>query len=168
MAASLPPSSAAVPDVSGVPLRGRRARAFARVLPRAADLAIDRVRALRVAKQAYRRLAASGDGNALGQVSEEARTLIRMVSAYARGEYRRVPVKSAVYAIGALVYFLSPLDLVPDFIPIIGLLDDAAIVAAVVTSLAKDLDAFRAWEIRRAPAGQAARPSLLRRITRRP
>ena len=39
-----------------------------------------------------------------------------------------------------------PADLIPDFIPVIGYLDDAAVVALAVRSVKGDLDAFRAWE----------------------
>ncbi len=45
-------------------------------------------------------------------------------------------------AIGALVYLISPIDAVPDFIPGVGLLDDAAIIAAVVCKLGKALSTY--------------------------
>ncbi|NJL17044.1 MAG: DUF1232 domain-containing protein [Nitrospira sp.] len=41
---------------------------------------------------------------------------------------------------------MSPIDLLPDFIPGIGLLDDAAVVAVLLHSIAQDLAAFRVWE----------------------
>jgi uncharacterized membrane protein YkvA (DUF1232 family) len=41
---------------------------------------------------------------------------------------------------------VSPLDLLPDFIPWIGLFDDAVVLAWLLASLAKDLDRFRDWE----------------------
>ena len=128
-----------------VPLRGARARAFARMLPRAATLLTDRVRVLRVTRHAYNRLADGGE-SPLRAATRDAKTLIRLVSAYAHDEYRRIPVRSLVYALGALLYFLSPVDLVPDFLPVVGYLDDVAVVVAVVKALNKDLDRFRAWE----------------------
>lgn len=139
--------SRAPSDLSDVPLRGARARAFARMLPRAATLLTDRVRVLRVTRHAYKRLSGRGE-SPLKSVTRDASTLVRLVSAFARGEYRRVPVRSIVYALGALLYFLSPVDLVPDFLPGIGYLDDVAIVVAVVEAITRDLDRFRAWEER--------------------
>ncbi len=43
----------------------------------------------------------------------------------------------------ALAYFISPIDAVPDFIPVAGYLDDAAVVAGVVASIGSALDRFR-------------------------
>ncbi|MBM4127758.1 MAG: DUF1232 domain-containing protein, partial [Nitrospira sp.] len=45
-----------------------------------------------------------------------------------------------------LLYLLSPVDLVPDFIPGIGILDDVVVLALLLQSLAQDLATFRAWE----------------------
>lgn len=52
------------------------------------------------------------------------------------------PIKVAP-AVGALLYFISPIDLVPDYIPIVGFLDDAAVIAAVCTYLANEIAPFR-------------------------
>jgi uncharacterized membrane protein YkvA (DUF1232 family) len=41
---------------------------------------------------------------------------------------------------------VSPIDLMPDFIPGIGLIDDAAVLALLLHSMAQDLAAFRVWE----------------------
>ncbi|TAF51204.1 MAG: DUF1232 domain-containing protein [Oscillatoriales cyanobacterium] len=45
-------------------------------------------------------------------------------------------------AIGALIYLISPLDAIPDFIPFGGLVDDAALIVAVVATLARQLDRY--------------------------
>jgi len=50
-----------------------------------------------------------------------------------------------------LMYFLSPFDAVPDWIPGIGMLDDIAVLAWVMKSLESELNAFRAWRARQAP-----------------
>jgi uncharacterized membrane protein YkvA (DUF1232 family) len=77
---------------------------------------------------------------------DDVMTLIRLVRAYVKGEYREVPWETIAFAIGALIYFLSPVDLIPDPIPVAGYLDDAAVIAFVVTSISNDLNNFRAWE----------------------
>lgn len=38
-------------------------------------------------------------------------------------------------AIGALLYTVSPVDAIPDIVPILGLTDDAAVIATAVTAL---------------------------------
>ena len=71
--------------------------------------------------------------------------MIRMVRAWAKKEYRVMPWTSFVAAVGALAYFLNPLDFVPDFL-LVGFVDDALVVAWVLSSIKKDLDVFLNWE----------------------
>ena len=52
--------------------------------------------------------------------------------------------KSKTIAIGALLYLVSPLDLIPDVVPVLGLTDDASVVAAAVASLSYELKKYRA------------------------
>jgi uncharacterized membrane protein YkvA (DUF1232 family) len=82
----------------------------------------------------------------LKDVFEDLSTLIRVVRAYMSGDYRDVPWETIAYAMGALLYVVDPLDLIPDAIPGVGLLDDAAVIAFVVKSLTDDLEDFRRWE----------------------
>lgn len=86
----------------------------------------------------------------LGAVFEELQTLIRLARAYAKGEYRELPTSHIVAAVAAVIYFVSPIDAIPDVIPGVGLIDDVAVLLFVVKLIADDLSAFRAWE-----AGQA-------------
>ncbi len=48
--------------------------------------------------------------------------------------------------IAAIVYFVSPIDLIPDFIPIVGYIDDVFIIGLVIRSVKADLDRFLLWE----------------------
>lgn len=50
--------------------------------------------------------------------------------------------KSKAVAIAALVYLISPFDAVPDVIPFVGLLDDVALIAAVVSTLTTELEKY--------------------------
>ena len=72
--------------------------------------------------------------------------MIRMIRAYASGEYRDAPWETMALIIVAVVYFVSPIDLVPDPIPVAGLIDDAAVVGFVVASVKADIDEFIEWE----------------------
>ena len=82
----------------------------------------------------------------LGQLRYDLPGLLRLVRAWVRGDYRRVPLKSIALVIGGLLYFLTPLDLIPDFIPVVGFLDDAAVVAYVLRSIRADVEQFEEWE----------------------
>ena len=66
-------------------------------------------------------------------------TLIRMGRAIADGCYKPGPGTLAAVA-GALLYFLMVMDLVPDFIPVVGWLDDASVAAAAISFLGLDVD----------------------------
>ena len=72
-------------------------------------------------------------------------TLIRLAGA-ALGRRYRLPGRVLVTVLAALIYFVNPLDLIPDAILGVGLLDDAAVLGWVVSRLRKDLGAFRDWE----------------------
>lgn len=80
-------------------------------------------------------------------VLEDFRALIRLVVAYTRGHYRSVPVESLVVIVAGLLYVLSPLDVVPDAIPGVGFLDDAAVIGWVLKTVRGELEAFREWEL---------------------
>ena len=51
-----------------------------------------------------------------------------------------VPRSSKMIMIGALSYLIFPMDLIPDFIPVVGLADDAAVVVAAVYKVFSHID----------------------------
>ncbi len=61
------------------------------------------------------------------------------------GKYTETPWRTIAALTGALLYVLSPLDLIPDFMPIIGYLDDAAVFAIALKIAKDDLARYRAW-----------------------
>jgi uncharacterized membrane protein YkvA (DUF1232 family) len=73
-------------------------------------------------------------------------TLWRFVRAWRDRDYRDVPWKSIVVAIAGLFYFIDPIDIVPDFIPVIGYLDDGVVLAFIARIIHSDLEKFRQWE----------------------
>jgi uncharacterized membrane protein YkvA (DUF1232 family) len=72
--------------------------------------------------------------------------MIRLLRAYYRREYRDISRQSLVTIIGTVIYFVSPSDFIPDWIPLAGYLDDAFLVGLVLKSVKDDLDAFMQWE----------------------
>ncbi len=124
-----------------------RSRFLRRALERATALIAGNRRLARL-------LAATGaalQGRGLGRVRRDAGALVHMARAVATGRYRALPKRSLVAVVAALLYFLDPLDLIPDFIPLIGLADDAAVLLWVASRVRKDLDAFLQWEAGRGP-----------------
>ena len=90
----------------------------------------------------------------IGTLAHEAwetlQSLFRLIKLSISGEYTELPSTTVVAAVAVLLYFLSPIDLIPDFVPVLGLLDDMALVAWFSTSIKHELDKFHMWEAAKA------------------
>jgi uncharacterized membrane protein YkvA (DUF1232 family) len=71
---------------------------------------------------------------------------IRLVLAWVRGEYRDISTKTVVMIVAAIIYFVTPFDAVPDFIPWLGFTDDLTFVLFVLARVREELDKFVGWE----------------------
>lgn len=72
--------------------------------------------------------------------------LFSLLKDWYKGRYKDVPWLVISSVGGALLYVLSPIDLIPDFIPVIGYLDDAAVFGALLKFVRKDLQKYREWK----------------------
>lgn len=88
----------------------------------------------------------SFENSKISRLGNNVRTMIRMVQAYANGSYRELPWKSVLAFVAGLVYFMMPVDLIPDFIPFTGLLDDFTIIMFISGAFQQDIQAFLDWE----------------------
>jgi len=86
------------------------------------------------------------ENSKISKLGHTLRTMIRLVQAYINGSYREIPWKSLLALIGGLVYFMMPVDLVPDFIPFTGLLDDFTVIMFISGALRQDIQDFLDWE----------------------
>lgn len=75
-------------------------------------------------------------------------TLISMAKDYISHEYTAIPAKTIAAVCGAIAYFVSPIDLLPDWLPM-GYIDDAGVVALVVTAFNSDINAYKTWRAER-------------------
>ena len=82
----------------------------------------------------------------LAEFQGSVRLLIRMVKAYSSGAYRTLPWKSLVSIVAVLIYFVSPIDIIPDFLPVIGITDDVALVIWLIKTLGSDISKYSEWE----------------------
>ena len=76
-----------------------------------------------------------------------------LLRSYAKKEYTNIPVKSIVAITSALIYLVSPIDLIPDHIPVIGYIDDATVIDICWNMVADDVAAYNEW---RASTGRLA------------
>jgi uncharacterized membrane protein YkvA (DUF1232 family) len=84
--------------------------------------------------------------NTLYEVWDHLHLLFDLVTAWRKGEYRKIPTGSILMIIATIIYFVSPLDFVPDFLVGLGILDDAAVIGFTLKQISSDLDKFKLWK----------------------
>jgi uncharacterized membrane protein YkvA (DUF1232 family) len=95
----------------------------------------------------HARFKASGSPNhRIRELGDRIKLLGRLVRAYANGSYREISVGNIVLIVAAILYFVTPIDLIPDAVPGAGLMDDATVLAFVLAKLELELDRFSTWE----------------------
>jgi len=99
---------------------------------------------LSVLTRAERRLDRVNAGR-LTPIKKDVQTLLRLMRAYGEGRYRQVSGKNLVLAGLAVMYLVSPLDVLPDFLPG-GFFDDAAVIGFILKKIRTELAAFEIWE----------------------
>ncbi|MCF8028885.1 MAG: DUF1232 domain-containing protein [Desulfobacteraceae bacterium] len=90
------------------------------------------------------------NSSALKGFFEDVKMLMALISNFVNGRYREIPYWSIAAITAALLYVLNPVDLIPDFIPGIGLVDDAAVVAACLAMVEKDFNKYKEWKVQHA------------------
>ena len=78
--------------------------------------------------------------------SGDVQDLISMLHDYYHGEYKKIPAIVMAGTAAIVAYLVSPLDLIPDNIPLLGFVDDALIINLVMQlCIDKELERYRAW-----------------------
>lgn len=70
-----------------------------------------------------------------------------LVNNFIRKQYTRVPVTSIIAIIAAIAYFVLPIDAIPDFIPVVGFLDDIGVISLVIKQINSELKEYMDWRI---------------------
>ena len=89
-------------------------------------------------------------GGPLKKFVKEIELFFSLLKDFISGEYKEVPWFTITAIAAALIYFLSPIDLIPDFIPIIGLSDDSFVFYICLTLVEEDLEKYKRWKEERA------------------
>lgn len=87
----------------------------------------------------------SARGGLLKGLREDLGLLQSLCIAWWKGEYRQVSKPALVAVVAGLLYFLSPMDALPDWIPGLGFVDDLAVLDWIIRKWSGELKAFEAW-----------------------
>lgn len=82
----------------------------------------------------------------IGMYIADIPVICHMISDYVKGNYRDVPLASIITLTAAIAYLVSPIDLIPDFIPGIGYLDDAFVINLALQAVHGDLMSYSEWK----------------------
>lgn len=96
----------------------------------------------------------ASQGGRLGALKAELRVLLALCMAWWRGEYRGISSQALLSVVAALLYFLSPIDAIPDALLGVGFVDDIAVLGWLLRTWSVELDEFRTWLAARTPAQQ--------------
>jgi uncharacterized membrane protein YkvA (DUF1232 family) len=77
---------------------------------------------------------------------EDGKLLSALVKDWRTGKYRQAMYGTIAAAAFALIYVINPFDIVPDVLPIIGAVDDAAVIGACLMLVERDLRQYRGWK----------------------
>lgn len=82
----------------------------------------------------------------VGSTIRDVQDIVYMLNDYCRGDYKKVPVVTIVGSVLIIGYLASPVDLIPDGVPVLGLLDDAFIINIIIElCVDTELKKYRKW-----------------------
>lgn len=82
----------------------------------------------------------------IAHLFSDVKALMGLISDTITGKYSGTPYRSLIAMTGALIYFLSPIDFVPDVIPMLGFLDDTFVLGLVLKQFETDLAVYKSWK----------------------
>jgi len=77
---------------------------------------------------------------------EDSKLLTALVKDYRAGKYRQALYGTIAAVVFSLIYVFNPFDIVPDVLPIIGVVDDASVIGACLLLIERDLSKYRNWK----------------------
>ena len=93
----------------------------------------------------------SPEGRRFAAFKDDLRVLRALCLAWFKGEYRQISSQALLMVVAALLYFIAPLDAIPDWLVGVGFVDDLAVLAWVMRTWQGELEAFKVWRAKQAP-----------------
>ena len=91
----------------------------------------------------------NGSNKQINELMEHVQLFLRMIKKSLAGEYSAFSHKTLFSLVFGLLYFVTPMDVVPDFIPLLGFSDDLSIVYFIIKNFKSDIEDFKGWELNR-------------------
>lgn len=89
---------------------------------------------------------ANNKKGSLEEVWDKLLLLFNFFRDWKNGNYRQISAGSVMMIIIAFLYFVSPIDIIPDYIPVIGFIDDVVIISYLFKQLNGDLEKYKRWK----------------------
>lgn len=80
------------------------------------------------------------------KIGYNCKLLLSLLKDYFKGGYKDVPIFCILAIVGAFIYLLAPIDLIPDFVPVFGYVDDASVIAACIKLIEIDIRKYEEWK----------------------
>lgn len=97
-------------------------------------------------KQAWELIEKVKGNKFLKELWNKITAMFRLVKAYSDGSFRDIPWNFLLLLVTAIVYFVSPVDAIPDIIPVVGFADDASVIAIIYNAIKPIIEKFIEWE----------------------
>jgi len=81
----------------------------------------------------------------LDKIWDDIQLMFGLLGDWLSGTYK-VSTGTILAILGAVIYFVTPIDAIPDFIPVLGWMDDAAVFTLVINQIRAELDRYKAWK----------------------
>lgn len=82
----------------------------------------------------------------LNEIFDETKLFLDMLNDWIHGRYKNLSTSSIVTMIVSLIYLISPIDLIPDFLPG-GFLDDIAVIYFASKKISKEMEDYKIWKM---------------------
>ncbi|GAB3523303.1 YkvA family protein [Emticicia fontis] len=133
-------------DTKNLLIRVLESAFYKSALKKAPRLAKNAGSLLKLLKSALVKVQSLGVGATFDVLRDKVVLLGGLLKAYATGEYRNIELPNLLKVVAGFIYFISPIDLLPDFLPYVGLADDVALLMFIIKSISDELEKFEQWK----------------------